>query len=190
MSDLGLLFQVFLAFVRVGGLAFGGAYAAIPLVEQEVVVRSGWMTYSEFMDLLALDEITPGPILINSATFVGMKVAGIPGAIAATLGCIVVPCAVAMTLLLIFRKYKDTPVVKTIVLSLKCMALALIASTMIKLGVQAVAPQAPSFDVAYGAYVALVMCAAFYLINQRHLKPLYVMLGCGVVNVVAHLLVL
>ena len=190
MSDLGLLFQVFLAFVRVGGLAFGGAYAAIPLVEQEVVVRSGWMTYAEFMDLLALDEITPGPILINSATFVGMKVAGIPGAIAATLGCIVVPCAVAMTLLLIFRKYKDTPVVKTIVLSLKCMALALIASTMVKLGVQAVAPQAPSFDVAYGAYVALVMCGAFYLINQRHLKPLYVMLGCGVVNVVAHLLVL
>ena len=190
MSDLGLLFQVFLAFVRVGALAFGGAYAAIPLVEQEVVVRSGWMTYSEFMDLLALDEITPGPILINSATFVGMKMAGIPGAIAATLGCIVVPCAVAMTLLLIFRKYKDTPVVKTIVLSLKCMALALIASTMIKLGVQAVAPQAPSFDVAYSAYVALVMCAAFYLINQRHLKPLYVMLGCGVVNVLAHLLVL
>ncbi|MBE6478974.1 MAG: chromate transporter [Olsenella sp.] len=189
MSEVRLLLAVFLAFVRVGALAFGGAYAAIPLVEQEVVVRSGWMTYAEFMDLLALDEITPGPILINSATFVGMKVAGIPGAIAATLGCIVVPCAVAMTLLLIFRKYKDTPVVKTIVLSLKCMALALIASTMVKLGVQAVAPDAPSLDVVYGAYVALVMCGAFYLINQRHLKPLYVMLGCGVVNLVAHLLV-
>lgn len=190
MTDVTLLLRIFVAFVRVGAVAFGGAYAAIPLVEQEVVTNEGFMTYSEFVDLLALDEITPGPILINSATFVGMKVAGIPGAIAATLGCIVVPCAVAMTLLLIFRKYKDTPVVKTIVLSLKCMALALIASTMIKLGVQAVAPQAPSFDVAYGAYVALVMCAAFYLINQRHLKPLYVMLGCGVVNVVAHLLVL
>jgi chromate transporter len=190
MSEFGLLLQVFLAFVRVGALAFGGAYAAIPLVEQEVVVRSGWMTYAEFMDLLALDEITPGPILINSATFVGMQIAGIPGAIAATLGCILVPCIVAITLLLIFRKYKDTPVVKTIVLSLKCMALALIASTMIKLGVQAVAPDAPSVNMAYAAYVAVVMCAAFYLINQKRIKPLYVMLGCGVVNLVAHLLVL
>ena len=67
------LLEVFLAFVRIGALSFGGAYAAIPLVEQEVVVARGWMTYAEFADLVALDELTPGPILINSATFVGMR---------------------------------------------------------------------------------------------------------------------
>ena len=82
MIDLTLLLRIFLAFLRVGAIAFGGAYAAIPLVEQEVVMNEGFMTYSEFVDLLALDEITPGPILINSATFVGMKVAGVPGAVA------------------------------------------------------------------------------------------------------------
>ena len=188
MSEVTLLLKIFFAFVRVGAFAFGGAYAAIPLVEQEVVVNSGWMTYAEFMDLLALDEITPGPILINSATFVGMRVAGIPGAIAATLGCITIPCVVAMVLLLLFRKYKDTEVMKSIVLSLKCMALALIASTMVKLGMQAIVPDLPSVDAMHAVYVAAVMAVAFYLINQKRLRPLYVMLGCGVVNVLVSIL--
>lgn len=184
-----LIVQVFLAFVRIGAIAFGGAYAAIPLVEQEVVVSQDWMTYAEFMDLLALDEITPGPILINSATFVGMKVSGVAGAIAATLGCITVPCIVAFTLLILFRKYKDTPVVKSVVLSLKCMALALIASTMVKLGVAAVIPNGLGVDVVKSAYVAVVIVVAFYLMHWKKLSPLPVMLSCGALNVVMHLLV-
>lgn len=179
---MSLILEVFLAFVRIGAMVFGGAYAAIPIVEHEVVVEQAWMTYAEFMDLLALDEITPGPILINSATFVGMRVAGIPGAIAATLGCITVPMIVALTLLFLFRKYKDTPLVQSIMTSLKCMAVALIASTMIKLGMAAIAPKAPSIDLAYGAYACAVIATAFYLMHVRKLGPLPVMLGCGALN--------
>ena len=93
---MGILLQIVLAFMRVSAIAFGGAYATIPLVEHEAVVVQHWMTYAEFADLIALDEITPGPILINSATFVGMRVAGIPGAIAATLGVIIIPCTLVM----------------------------------------------------------------------------------------------
>ena len=188
MIDMMLLLRIFMAFVRVGAVAFGGAYAAIPLVEQEVVTNEGFMTYSEFADLLALDEITPGPILINSATFVGMKLAGIPGAVAATLGCILVPCIVAILLLFLFRKYKETTLVKSIVLTLKCMALALIASTMVKLGMNAVMPDGSTLDVMHAVYVAAVMCAAFYLMHWRKLSPLPVMLGCGVLNVVVNML--
>lgn len=179
---MSLIIQVFLAFVRIGAMVFGGAYAAIPIVEHEVVVAQGWMTYAEFMDLLALDEITPGPILINSATFVGMRVAGIPGGIAATLGCITVPAIVALSLLFIFRKYKDTPLVQSIMTTLKCMAVALIASTMIKLGIAAIAPEAPSIDLIYSIYVCAVIAAAFYLMHVKKLGPLPVMLGCGVLN--------
>ena len=177
-----LILQVFLAFVRVGAMVFGGAYAAIPIIEQEVVYAQGWMTYAEFMDLLALDEITPGPIIINCSTFVGMKVAGIPGAIAATLGCITVPCIAAFCLMLLFRKYKDAPIMQSIMVSLKCMAVALIASTMIKLGVAAIMPDGSSTDLAYSLYVAAVMAAAFYLMHVKKLGPLPVMLGCGVLN--------
>ncbi len=188
MIDVTLLLRIFIAFVRVGAVAFGGAYAAIPLVEQEVVTNAGFMTYSEFVDLLALDEITPGPILINSATFVGMKLAGIPGAVAATLGCILVPCIVAITLLFLFRKYKDTTLVQSIVLTLKCMALALIVSTMIKLGTNAIVPDGSAADVMHASYVTTVMCAAFYLMHWKKLGPLPVMLGCGALNVVVYML--
>lgn len=184
MIDLTILLNIFLAFLRVGAIAFGGAYAAIPLVEQEVVTNAGFMTYSEFVDLLALDEITPGPILINSATFVGMKVAGMPGAVAATLGCILVPCIVAISLLFLFRKYKNTRLVQSVVLTLKCMALALIVSTMVTLGMNAVMPNGNSLNFSHAAYAVVVMCIAFYLIHWRKLSPLPVMLGCGVLNVV------
>ncbi len=177
-----LVIQVFLAFVRIGFMVFGGAYAAIPIVEHEVVVSQGWMSYAEFMDLLALDEITPGPILINSATFVGMRVAGIPGAIAATLGCIAAPVIVALVLLYIFRRYKNTPLVQSIMTSLKCMAVALIASTMIKLGVAAIAPEAPTIELLYSVYVCAVIALAFYLMHVKKLGPLPVMLGCGLLN--------
>ena len=188
MIDAMLLLRVFAAFVRVGAIAFGGAYAAIPLVDQEVVMNEGFMTYAEFTDQLALDEITPGPILINSATFVGMKVAGLPGAVAATLGCILVPCIVAIALLFLFRRYKDTKLVQSIVLTLKCMALALIASTMVKLGMNAVVPEGFNVEAMRAAYVAVVMCTAFYLMHWKKLSPLPVMLGCGVLNVVVTML--
>ncbi len=186
---MSIVLQVFLAFVRIGAMVFGGAYAAIPIVEHEVVVTQAWMTYAEFMDLLALDEITPGPILINSATFVGMRVAGIPGAIAATLGCITVPVIAALALLYVFRKYKNTPLVQSVMVSLKCMAVALIASTMIKLGIAAVLPDAPSVDALYAAYVCVVIAAAFWLMHVKKLGPLPVMLCCGALNVAVHLLI-
>lgn len=189
MIDATLLLRIFVTFVRIGAIAFGGAYAAIPLVEQEVVTNESFMTYSEFADLLALDEITPGPILINSATFVGMKAAGMPGAVAATLGCILVPCIVAIALLFLFRKYKDTRLVQSIVLTLKCMALALIASTMATLGMNAIVPDGDLANVAHTIFAATVMCAAFYLMHFKKLSPLPVMLGCGAVNVIAYMLI-
>ncbi|MBR3314197.1 MAG: chromate transporter [Atopobiaceae bacterium] len=188
MTDATLLFRIFVAFLRVGAMAFGGAYAAIPLVEQEVVAEAGFMEYSEFADLLALDEITPGPILINSATFVGMRVAGLPGAVVATLACVLIPCTVAIALLFLFRRFKETTLVQSAVLTLKCMALALIASTMAKLAMNAVKPDAAYTNVAHGAYAAAVMCIAFYLMHWKKLSPLPVMLGCGAMNVVAVML--
>ena len=178
-----LILQVYLAFVRIGAMVFGGAYAAIPIVEHEVVVSQAWMTYAEFMDLLALDEITPGPILINSATFVGMRVAGIPGAIAATLGCITAPVIVGLVLLYVFRKYKDAPLVQSVMTSLKSMAVALIAATMVKFAIAAVAPEAPAVDLVYSIYVCAVIAVAFYLMHFKKLGPLPVMLCCGVLNV-------
>ncbi len=80
------LFHIYLTFVKIGALAFGGGYAVLPLITRYVVEENAWLTMKELLDLVALSQITPGPIAINAATFIGTKVAGIPGAVIATLG--------------------------------------------------------------------------------------------------------
>ena len=80
--------QLFLSFLQIGMFSFGGGYAAMPLIQGQVVTTHGWLTMSEFTDLITISQITPGPIAVNSATFVGLKIAGIPGAVVATVGCI------------------------------------------------------------------------------------------------------
>lgn len=81
-----ILVELFVTFVKVGLFAFGGGYAALPLIQQFVVVDKGWLSMIEMTDLVSISQMTPGPIAINSATFVGTKVAGLPGAIVATIG--------------------------------------------------------------------------------------------------------
>ena len=179
-----LLLQIVLAFMRVSVIAFGGAYAAIPLVENEAVAVQGWMTYEEFADLIALDEITPGPIIINSATFVGMRVAGIPGAIAATLGAILIPCTLVMVLYKLYDRFRGSAIMDNVMVSLKCMAIALIASTFVRLGAAAFMPHDQLPSLATGCYTIAVMAAAFYLIHRKQMSPLPVMLGCGALNLV------
>ena len=72
--------QLFLSFLQIGLFSFGGGYAAMPLVQGQVVTAHGWLSMSEFTDLITISQMTPGPIAVNSATFVGIKIAGIPGA--------------------------------------------------------------------------------------------------------------
>ena len=80
--------QLFFSFLQIGAFSFGGGYAAMPLIQNQIVDLHHWLSFSEFTDLITISQMTPGPIAINSATFVGIKVAGIPGAICATIGCI------------------------------------------------------------------------------------------------------
>ena len=80
--------QLFLSFMQIGLFSIGGGYAAIPLIQSQAVDINKWLTAEEFLDLATIAEMTPGPIAVNGATFIGLKVAGILGAISATFGCI------------------------------------------------------------------------------------------------------
>ena len=183
-----LLLKIVLSFMKITLLAYGGAYAAIPLVENEVVQVQGWLSVAEFGNLLAIDELTPGPIILNCATFVGMRVAGIPGAIAATLGVVIPAGSLAMGLLLLYRKYREMPLLDNIILTLKCMAVALIITTFINISLNAM------FD---GGTVALenlnclgliLVPLAFWLLRKYRPNPVYIMLGCGLINLIFHLI--
>ena len=86
-TDLGKARLLFWTFFKIGAFTFGGGYAMIPLIQREVAEHHHWLTEQDILDIVAIAESTPGPIAINSATFVGMKIAGVTGAIAATVGC-------------------------------------------------------------------------------------------------------
>ena len=73
------LLTLFISFVQIGLFSFGGGYAALPLIQEQVVTQHGWLSMAELTDLITISQMTPGPIAINSATFVGMKIAGLPG---------------------------------------------------------------------------------------------------------------
>ena len=90
--------QLFLSFLQIGALSFGGGYAAMPLIQAQIVTNHGWLSMSEFTDLVTIAEMTPGPIAVNSATFVGTKIGGVPGALVATAGCIL-PACILVTLI-------------------------------------------------------------------------------------------
>ena len=85
-SYLFKLLILFITFMKIGALTFGGGYAMIPIIEEEVTKKRKWISEIEIMDILAISESTPGPIAVNTATYVGYKVAGIAGGIIATLG--------------------------------------------------------------------------------------------------------
>ncbi len=102
-----ILPHLFTAFVRVGLFGFGGGYAMIPIMEEELVSRTAWLSLTEFVDILAVAEVTPGPVSINAATFVGFKVAGFPGSLVATLGVICPSFALMALISILYVRYRQ-----------------------------------------------------------------------------------
>ena len=100
--------KLFLSFLQVGVFSIGGGYAAIPIIQSQVVDSNHWLSMGEFTNLVTIAEMTPGPVSINSATFVGIRIAGIPGAIVATLGCILPACIIVSVLAMVYRKFSGT----------------------------------------------------------------------------------
>ena len=101
-----ILLKLFLSFLQIGAFSFGGGYAAMPLIQAQVVIKYGWLTMEEFTNLITIAEMTPGPIAVNSATFVGTKIAGVPGALVATMGCILPSCIIVTLIASLYLKYR------------------------------------------------------------------------------------
>ena len=120
--------KLFLSFFQVGLFSFGGGFAALPLIQDQVVDVNKWLTLAEFTDLITISQMTPGPIAINAATFVGIRIAGVLGAIISTLGCILPSCIIVSLLGWLYFKYKNLPLMKGVLGGLRPAVVALIAS--------------------------------------------------------------
>ena len=138
-----ILWQLFLAFARVGVLTFGGGYAMIPILEREIVDRQHWASSEELMDYYAVGQCTPGVIAVNTATFVGRKVGGFWGGIVASLG-IVFPSLVIITAIAgVLTNFADIPAVKSAFAGIRVCVCVLIFNAVVKLWKAAV-PDKPA----------------------------------------------
>ena len=125
--------DLFLTFARIGGLTFGGGYAMLPMLQREVVEHRNWATEQELMDYYAVGQCTPGIIAVNTATFVGNKVAGVPGGIFATLG-VIFPSFVIITIIAAFiSSFAELEVVQHLFAGIRVAVCALVVNAVVKL---------------------------------------------------------
>ena len=183
-----MLPELFLSFLQVGLFSVGGGYVAIPLIRQQVVDQHGWISMAIFNDLVTIAEMTPGPIGINAATFVGVRAAGLPGAIVASLG-FVLPSLVIVSLLgWLYFRYRKVQMMQSILGGLRPVVVALIASAALGIALQAVFGGL-TVSIAAADWLALcLMIAAFVALRVLKWHPILTMLGCGVVYTVLSLL--
>ena len=176
--------QLFLSFLQIGLFSFGGGYPAMPLIQDQVVTAQGWLSMPEFTDLITISQMTPGPIAINSATFVGMKIAGVPGAVAATVGCVFPSCVIVTLLARLYLKYRDMSLLQGILGSLRPAVVAMVAAAGISILITAFwgGDQIGSLESTRWWMVGIFALCVLFL-KKLNWNPIAVMLSAGVLRV-------
>ena len=181
MKKQGKLYKIwllFLTFFKIGAFTFGGGYAMIQLIQREVADKRKWITEDDILDIIAIAESTPGPIAINTATFVGFKTAGFFGAFASTFG-VVLPSFVIITVIAyLLRNFSDYKGVRYAFFGVRAGVLALIIK-----GLVSMYKQVQKNLVSY-----VVMGAAFALVAFFNANVLLVIIGCAVFGLVTSII--
>lgn len=182
-ENVMIYLKLFLAFLQIGMFSFGGGYAAMPLIQHQVVDTYHWLNMKEFADLVTISQMTPGPIATNAATFVGMKAAGITGALAATFGCIFPSCILVTLIAYFYLKYRKLTAFQSVLSSLRPAVIAMIASAGISILVSAFwngqAIRLPDTD--WSMVFLFVLCVV--LLRKFKMNPVAVMFLAGVLKV-------
>ncbi|HHV47170.1 MAG TPA: chromate transporter [Tissierellia bacterium] len=170
------LIKLFLSFFKIGAFSFGGGYAMLPLMKEIVIDEHHWLVNSEFIDILAISEMTPGPIAINMATFLGYRVGGFLGSVVATTA-VVLPSFIIMSLIFHFvNRFKGSPLSDYFFRGIRPVVLGLIASAAV--------------SVAMDAYIdlkaVLISLVLFYFITFKNLKAIPAIIIAGIAGVIVY----
>lgn len=184
-----MLWTLFLTFFKIGSVSIGGGYAILPLIQSEMVNQFHWITQQDFLNLITLSQMTPGPIAINSSTFVGMRVAGIPGAIVATIGCAVTGIIISISLYLFFQKHKDNHTIAYVLLGLRAVSTGLIGVACASIFMSALEniKNAPIVIGGYNIAAIFIFALGFYLMRYRKMNPILMLLISGVIGLFIYL---
>lgn len=177
--------RLFLTFLKIGAFTFGGGYAMLPLMQQEVL-NNNWMSEEDLLNFIAVAESTPGPVAINMATFIGVEKGGILGAVCATLGVVMPSFIVIMLVARFYSKYKNSFVVKGCLTGLRPVVVGLIASAIISLGMGVFFPAGISlaaFD--YSFFCSLAIFALVVFLAFKKVSPILLILISAALGIAA-----
>lgn len=185
---MSALLQLLLTFVQVGLLSIGGGYAAVPIIQSLVVDQHAWLDMAEFTNLLTISEMTPGPIVVNAATFIGLRIAGLPGAVVATLGSVLPSMALVTLLGLLYARFRGLKGLQRVLSSMRPAVVALIASAFLSILLNALSvPSLLDLSAMDGLSLLLFLCA-FIAMRFAHFNSILTMLLCGVLYAAVHLI--
>ena len=184
-----LYLELLWSFFQIGLFSIGGGYAAMPLIEHQVVDLHGWLTLTQFADIVTISQMTPGPIAINSATFVGTRVAGLPGAIVATVGCVLPSCIIVLFLAFLYERYRGLGVVQGILAGLRPAVVALIASAGLSLLALALCGEGSVSTENIQWLSVAIFAAGFVVLRKWKPDPILVMVASGAAGLVLYSLV-
>ena len=167
--------KLFLTFLKIGAFTFGGGYAMIPLINRETVVKNKWISESDILDIIAIAESTPGPIAVNSATFVGYKIAGVGGAACSTLGVVLPSFLIIFAISFVLEQFENIKAVQYAFNGIRAGVLALLIRAMLSMY-----KQCPKGKLAY-----TLMALAFIGSAILGLNALIIIAACAVAGILA-----
>lgn len=168
------IWKLFAAFFKIGAFTFGGGYAMIPLIQKEAVDKNGWVTDEDILEIIAIAESTPGPIAINSATFVGYRTAGVLGSVAATLGVVLPSFVLIYAISFVLRQFQELKAVQYAFQGIRAGVLALLC--------KALWGMYKKNQKNWAAY--MIMASAFVLTGLLDISVLPVLAGCAIFGLV------
>lgn len=182
-----ILRKLLFTFLQIGLFSIGGGYAIIPLIQEQVVEKYGWVSQQTFTDIITISQMTPGPLAVNTSTFVGIQIAGIWGAIVATLGCVVSGIMISLALFSFFQKGKQSIYVFEVLNGLKSASLGLIisaAATILLLTFLGTTSLKINSNIDWIAIV--VFSVSLYALRKYKLNPILLMICTGLLGLIIY----
>ncbi len=171
-----ILLDLFISFFKIGAFSFGGGYAMLPYIEDVVIYEHGWLNAKEYIDILAISEITPGPIAINSATFIGFKIAGVLGSLVSTIG-VVLPSFIVISLIFyVLSKFENNKVVEWIFQGIRPLVAGLILAAFISVFNNTIADIKAVF----------ISILVFILVYIKKINPILCILIAGLLGIILY----
>lgn len=177
------LLKLFYVFFTIGLFSVGGGYAIIPLIQEQVVNQHGWIAQQTFTDIIIISQMTPGPLAVNTATFVGIQIWGVIGAIVATVSCISAGVFISIGLYRFFQKHHKSQIALEVLNGLKASSLGLIISAAAVILLLAfTGSEQLSSNMSFDWAAVAVFVGAFIVLKKWKLNPILVIAITGVIG--------